>query len=127
MIEIIWEFVVKEEARGQFELTYGPGGAWSKLFTRSPGYRGTTLLRDTKNPRRFLTIDLWDTEAQHEQILAERAEEYSNLHANLGDLTESKTEVGVFRVLAEGTVRPRGKARRSKAGEARRRDYRTTR
>jgi hypothetical protein len=27
MIEIVWEFVVKEEARGQFELVYGPGGA----------------------------------------------------------------------------------------------------
>jgi hypothetical protein len=36
MIEIVWEFVVKEEARGQFELAYGPGGAWSKLFARWP-------------------------------------------------------------------------------------------
>ena len=50
MIEIVWEYVVKEEARGQFELAYGPGGAWSKLFARCPGFRGTTLLRDTKNP-----------------------------------------------------------------------------
>ncbi len=57
MVEIVWEFVVKEEARGQFELAYGPGGAWSKLFARYPGFRGTTLLRDTENPRRYLTID----------------------------------------------------------------------
>ncbi len=27
MIEIVCEFVVKEEARGQFELAYGPDGA----------------------------------------------------------------------------------------------------
>ena len=127
MIEIVWEFVVKEEARGQFELVSGPGGAWSKLFAPSPGYRGTTLLRDTNNHLRFLTIDFWETEAQHEQILAERAEEYASLHADLGGLTESKTEVGVFRVLAEGTVRPRGKAQRNKAGEIRRRGRRTTR
>jgi heme-degrading monooxygenase HmoA len=127
MIEIIWEFVVKEEARGQFELAYGPGGAWSKLFARCPGFRGTTLLRDMKNPQRYLSIDFWDTVAQREQMLAERKAEYSNLDAAFADWTESKTEVGIFRVLAEATVHPRGRARRSKAGEARRRSRRTTR
>jgi heme-degrading monooxygenase HmoA len=127
MIEIVCEFVVKEEARGQFELAYGPGGAWSKLFARYPGFRGTTLLRDTKNPRRYLTIDFWDTEAQREQMLAERKAEYSNLDAAFGDWTESRTEVGIFRVLAEATVHPRGRARRSKAGEAGQRSRRTTR
>jgi heme-degrading monooxygenase HmoA len=127
MIEIVWEFVVKEEARGQFELAYGPGGAWSKLFAQYPGFRGTTLLRDTKNPRRYLTIDLWDTETQREQMLAEHKSEYSNLQAAFGDWTESKTEVGIFRVLAEATVHPRGRARRSRAGSARPRNRRTTR
>jgi len=127
MIEIVWEFVVKEEARGQFELAYGPGGAWSKLFARCPGFRGTTLLRDMKNPRRYLTIDFWDTVAQREQVLAERKAEYSNLDAAFADWTESKTEVGIFGVLAEATVHPRGRARRSKAGESRRRSRRTTR
>jgi len=124
MIEIVWEFVVKEEARGQFELAYGPGGAWSKLFARCPGFRGTTLLRDTKNPRRYLTIDFWDTLAQREQMLAKRKAEYSNLDAAFVDWTESRTEVGIFRVLAEATVHPRGRPRRGKAGEAHRRSRR---
>jgi heme-degrading monooxygenase HmoA len=127
MIEIVWEFIVKEQARGQFELAYGPGGAWSELFARCPGFRGTTLLRDTKNPRRYLTIEFWDTEAQRGQMLAERKAEYANLDAAFADWTESKTEVGIFRVLAEATVHPRGRARRSKAGEARRRSRRATR
>ena len=127
MIEIVWEFVVKEEARGQFELAYGPGGAWSKLFARCPGFRGTTLLRDAKNSRRYLTIDFWDTLAQRDQMLAERKAEYSDLDAAFADWTESKTDVGIFRVLAEATVHPRGRARRRKAGEARRRRRRTTR
>jgi len=112
MIEIVWEFVVKEEARGQFELAYGPGGAWSKLFARCPGFRGTTVLRDTKNPRRYLTIELWDTEAQREQALAERQAEYSSLEAAFADWIESKTELGIFSVRAEATVHPRGRARR---------------
>ena len=127
MIEIVCEFVVKEEARGQLELAYGPGGAWSKLFARCPGFRGTTLLRDTKDPRRYLTIDIWDTVAQREQMLAERKVEYSDLEAAFGDWTESKTEVGIFRVLAEATVHPRGRAGRTKAGEAGRRSRGTTR
>jgi len=121
MIEIVWEFVVKEEARGQFELAYGPGGAWSKLFEQFPGFRGTTLLRDTKNPRRYLTIDFWDTEAQREQMMAEHKAAYTKLDATFGEWTESKSEVGSYRVLAEATVHPRGRAQRSKAGEARRR------
>ena len=127
MVEIVWEFVVKEEARGQFELAFGPGGAWSKLFSRCRGFRGTTVLRDTKNPRRYLTIDLWETGAQREQALAERKAEYSDLEDAFGGWTESKAEVGIFSVLAEATVRPRGRAGRSKAGEARRSSRRTTR
>ena len=122
---MVWEFVVKEEAGDQFELVYGPGGAWSKLFSDCPGFRGTTLLRDMKKPRRYLIVDLWDTEAQREQALAEREEEYAKLNSDFADWAESKTEVGVFRVLAEATVRPRGRVRRSKTGEARRSSRRT--
>ena len=118
MVEIIWESVVKEEARGQFELAYGPGGAWSSLFARYPGFRGTTLLRDTKNPRRYLTIDFWETEAQREQALGEREADYSRLDAAFADWTEARTELGVFRVLAEATVRPLGRAGRTRPGHA---------
>lgn len=98
MIEIVWEFVVKEEARGQFELTYGPGGAWSKLFAQGSGFRGTTLLQDTKNPRRYLTVDLWDSMVQREQWLSERKAEYAKLDAAFAGWTESETEVGIFSV-----------------------------
>jgi hypothetical protein len=113
MIEIVCEFVVKEEARGQFELAYGPGGAWSKLFAQCPGFRGTTLLRDTRNPRRYLAIDLWDTEAERGQALVERQDDYARLEAAFEEWTESRTEVGAFRVQAEATVYPRGRARRT--------------
>lgn len=121
MIEIIREFVVKEETQGLFELAYGPGSAWSKLFARCAGFRGTTVMRDTQDTRRYLIIELWDTPAQREQALAEHQAEYTKLETALADLTESRTEVGSFRVQAEATVRPRGKTRRGKIGEVRRR------
>ncbi len=120
MIEVVWEFIVKEEARGRFELTYGPGGAWSTLFGECPGYRGTTLLRDTKDPCRYVTVDFWDSEAQREQMLRKRRTEYSNLDAAFREWTESETELGAFRVLAEATVRPSRRARHGRPGEARR-------
>ncbi len=112
MVEVICEFVVKERARGHFELAYGPGGAWSRLFSECPGFRGTTLLRKTRDPRHYVAIELWETEDQRKQALAERSSEYSDLEAAFADWTESRTEIGVFRVLAEATVRPRGRARR---------------
>ena len=115
MVEIVCAFVVKEEARGQFELAYGPGGVWSKLFAGSPGFRGATLLRDTKDPRRYLAIDVWDTEALRVEALAERKDDYDELEAALSDWTASRTQLGVFRVQAEAAVRPRGRTRRRNA------------
>lgn len=118
MVEIVWEYVVKEEAQGQFELAYGPGGAWSKLFGQCAGFRGTTLMRDINNPRRFLTIDLWDSLEQREQALADNREAYDSLDASYDEWTESEREVGVFRILAQGSVRPKGRSRRSQSGKS---------
>lgn len=115
MIEIIWQFVVKEEARGQFELMYGRGGAWSKLLEGCSGYHGTALLRDTDDPRRYLAVDFWDKPEQREQELAEREADFAELDAAIADWTESRAEVGAFRVLAEATVRPRSGKSRSQA------------
>ena len=120
MIEVVWEFVVKEEGRGQFELAYGPGGAWSNLFAKCPGFRGTTLMRDTKDPRRYLTVDLWDSEEQRLQMLADNKDEYADLESAFVEWTESRTELGAFRVLAEATVYPRGREKRSKFKGSRR-------
>ena len=112
MIEIVEEFVVGDEARGRFELAYGPGGAWSKLFGPSQGFRGTMLMRDIESPGRYLSIEVWDTLEEREQARTEREVAFSDLQADLSDWCESRVEVGVFRVMAEGTVRPRGRARR---------------
>lgn len=117
MIEIVREIIVKPEHQGQFELLFGPGGAWGKLFDGSVGFRGTTMLNDTQNLRRYLTFDFWDSALHHEQALHTLAAEYAKLNADLESWTESIREVGVFRARAEATVRPRtkssGKNRRS--------------
>jgi heme-degrading monooxygenase HmoA len=115
MVEVIWEFVVHEAGRGRFELAFGPGGAWSKLFSRCPGFRGTTVLRDTQTARRYLVVDLWDAAELRQQALADHAAEYADLEATLGQWIESRADLGVFSVLADATVRPRGGAAHSRA------------
>jgi heme-degrading monooxygenase HmoA len=114
MIEVISEYIVNETSGGQFELVFGRGGAWSKIFSRLPGYRGTNLLRDVRNPMRYLVIDLWDSSTVWKNALAETESEHSKLLATISDWTASKTELGAFRVQAEGTIRPVEKHRRSR-------------
>ena len=124
MVEIICEYVVKEEARGHFELTFGPGGPWSKLFSNSPGFRGTTVLRDTEDPGRYLIVDIWRTPTQREQALAEYIEQYNELMTRFDDWTDTITELGSFRILSEGTVRARGRSARTETSVTRRRNKR---
>lgn len=112
MIEFVYEYVVKEEARGFFELAFGPGGAWSRLFDKSEGYRGTALLRDVNERRRFLVSDAWDTVEQREGALAERQATYDRLEAEFATWCETTRALGSFRLVAEATVRPRRRGRR---------------
>jgi len=103
LIRIVWEFIVKEEAIGPFERAYGPDGDWARLFARYSGFRGTTLLRDAANPRRYLTIDAWEAQGDRERMLAAAAAQYSALDAAFEALTESEAEVGVFEAPAPTT------------------------
>lgn len=107
MIQVLWEFVVEKGAQGQFELAYGPGGAWSDLFSKAPGFRGTTLLRDADNPQRYISIDLWESRALRAQALADHEKAYADLDSSFAEWTESETELGVFEALSQATVRPR--------------------
>jgi hypothetical protein len=96
LIHVVWEFVVKKEAVSRFEQAYGPDGDWSRLFARYSGFNGTMLLRDTANPRRYLTIDAWEALADRERMLIEAAERYAALDATCDAWTESEAEVGIF-------------------------------
>lgn len=116
MIEIIREFVIAEQARGQFELLFGPGGSWSRLFAKRPGFRGTTLLRDTEDVRRYLAVEIWDTTAQRDHSVEECQTELKNLEAEIADWAESQAHLGVFRVQAEATVYARKQGRPRKTG-----------
>ena len=102
MVQVVWEFIVRHEAIPEFERVYGGEGPWVQLFKAFPGYRGTSLLRDLANPRRYLTIDMWDTVEHRTAMLAAAREQYHHLDVRSSDLTESEAELGVFEDLQAG-------------------------
>jgi hypothetical protein len=99
MIQVVWEFVVRPEAVARFEEAYGSEGLWCRLFRRYSGYRGTALLRDEVNLRRYLTVDSWDTAEQRSEMLSDARDEYAELDLLLGELTETERELGLFTTI----------------------------
>ena len=96
MIQFVWEFVARPGQMLEFERCYAPDGRWAELFRRAPGYRGTSLLRDAEEPRRYLTIDRWETAAAQLAMRENLAQEYATLDRACERLTESERRIGVF-------------------------------
>ncbi|MBI9046638.1 MAG: antibiotic biosynthesis monooxygenase [Anaerolineaceae bacterium] len=107
MVQFIWKHVINDKAHNRFELTFGPGGPWSKLFADCPGFRGTTVLRDTRNPQQYLIIDTWDSETMREQALSEHKQAYNKLEIEIDQWVETRTEIGIFNMRAQAAVRSR--------------------
>ena len=45
MFLIVWAFEAQPGREPEFERVYASDGDWSRLFTRSPHYKGSDLLR----------------------------------------------------------------------------------
>jgi len=93
---VIWEFLVKREARLAFEETYGPEGAWVQLFRRSPEYIGTQLLRDLSRPGRYLTLDRWTSRNALVRFKHDHKSAYAELDQQCEALTEHEILLGEF-------------------------------
>lgn len=93
---IVWEFEVRAEAEAEFERRYGLGGDWVALFRRESSYISTELLRDTAAPRRYLTIDRWESRAAYRAFRQARAEAYQHLDVCCEQLTTSERLIGAF-------------------------------
>jgi heme-degrading monooxygenase HmoA len=98
-MQIVWEFIVREESVEEFQAAYGPQGSWVKLFERAEGYLGTVLLRSDQASNKFLTIDQWEDDASYKRFRQQFAAEYAELDARLAGLTLSETRIGAFEQL----------------------------
>ncbi len=96
MVKIVWEFLVRPGREEEFELFYNGEGLWAILFRKSPDYFGTKLMRDMNTPRRYLTVDKWET-AESFPVFKKTVEfEYTAIDRKCEELTENERLVGVF-------------------------------
>lgn len=92
----VWEYLVRPEHVTEFEAAYGRSGDWARLFRQAAGYLGTELHRDRADPRRFLTIDYWQTFSDWKRLRAEFGDEFEALDRRCEKLTDHELEIGRF-------------------------------
>jgi quinol monooxygenase YgiN len=102
VIQIVWEFAVREDKVAVFEQFYSATGSWATLFQASAGFLGTTLLRDTHSPGRYLTIDRWDSAVAQLRMRERFAKEYEAVDRDCEALTETERRIGVFEDARQG-------------------------
>lgn len=99
MYVLAWQFVVKPGAVEAFRAAYGPAGDWAALFGSAEGYHGTELLRDERDPTRFVTLDRWASRDAWKAFRRRFAAEYAALDARCDALTSSETPLGAFEAV----------------------------
>jgi heme-degrading monooxygenase HmoA len=99
MLVVVWEYVAKPDRVEDFESFYRPDGPWVHLFRECPAFVSTTLMKDLRDPRRFLIADRWTSEAMYEEFKRERAAEYGELSERGARLYAREAELGRFDFL----------------------------
>lgn len=102
----IWAFEVKVGREADFERAYGSDGDWVQLFRQGRGYLQTQLIRDTKNSRRYVTIDHWENESVQRAFREQFAAEFLRIDQACEQLTESETLIGQFTLLMPVESKP---------------------
>lgn len=92
----LWEFAVEPARQAEFERHYGPDGSWARLFREAPGFLGTELLVDRSNPRRYVTIDRWQSPDHWRAFHAQFAAEYEALDRHCAGLTTRESSLGEY-------------------------------
>lgn len=92
----IWTYRVRPGSEEAFARTFGRGGEWASLFSRSSAYLGTELFRDDEDPQRFATIDRWRSREDFERFRFEHGEAYTSLDRACAAWTADERRIGGF-------------------------------
>jgi heme-degrading monooxygenase HmoA len=98
MYVILWEFRAKEGREKEFEKVYGAHGDWALLFRRGEGYRTTELWADPGEPRRFITLDRWESREAYESFRRAWRSEFEALDRRCEAMTDREVHLGSFDV-----------------------------
>lgn len=94
----VWTYQVKPEQADAFRRAYSSTGDWAALFSLSPEYRGTVLLKLAGDENRFMTIDCFQTPDGRARFLSENGDAYARLDRQWQDATLDESFVGEFEV-----------------------------
>jgi hypothetical protein len=75
----VWEYEVPADQVDGFVAAYGPTGDWARLFARGDGFARTELYRSTESPTRFITVDLWRSQAAWQEFMGRWGLAYAEL------------------------------------------------
>jgi hypothetical protein len=95
-VQFVWAFVARTDRVEAFERAYANSGPWAQLFPKSGGFYGTTLLPDSEDACRHLTIDRWQSAAAPRQMRQQFATEYEMLDRECEAFTEDERRIGIF-------------------------------
>ena len=99
MLVVVWEYRARPDRAEEFESYYRPDGPWADLFRASPAFVSTTLMRDLRDPLRFMVADRWTSETLYEEFKREHADRYHALSERGRRLYDREVEVGRFDFL----------------------------
>jgi heme-degrading monooxygenase HmoA len=96
VLVIVWEYMARKDRVEEFEAMYRPDGPWVELFRNSPGFVSTTLMRDVRDPHRFVIADRWMSEESYEAFKREFAAEYRAMSERGERLHRAEHLIGRF-------------------------------
>lgn len=99
MFIVIWKYTVNPENRDAFELEYGGGGVWEKLFEKADGYEGSYLHRGADDSSVYLVIDRWGSRQAYDFFIFSNNETYKKLNVLLSHLYQSEERIGAFNLM----------------------------
>lgn len=96
MLVVVWEYYAKPDRIEDFESFYRADGPWGVLFRESPAFVSTTLMKDLRDPRRFVVADRWTSGEIYEEFKREREPVWNELSERGARLYERESEYGRF-------------------------------
>ena len=92
----IWEYEVNDKFRAEFAEAYSSSGLWVSLFRQCKGFIKTELKQDVNHPKRFLTIDHWQSQSSFSAMKQAIGDEYNKLDKQCESYTLSENPIGFF-------------------------------
>jgi quinol monooxygenase YgiN len=99
VIALVWQFKVQPGREAAFEGFVGAEGPWQALSRRSRSCLGSSFMRDTAQPTRYLVVEYWSEMLVYEKHQADYSDDVEALEQERNQLLEEMSLLGIFTAL----------------------------